>query len=248
MIAATVHARRAATGVRTLAARRAQGACLAVLFAALMPGAAAAAAEPGRARFKTEPASQEVRKLADWIVDSRDNRGLPFVVVDKTGAKVFVFDADGGLRGAARALLGSATGDDSAPGIGTRPLADIRPEERTTPAGRFVASLGRNLGGGEILWVDYAAAISLHPVLTSNPKENRAGRLATPTPLDNRISFGCINVPGKFYQNTVSPAFRQSDGIVYVLPETRKASELFGSYDVDDPVRVRIAGQPAAAK
>jgi hypothetical protein len=31
----------------------------------------------------------------------------------------------------------------------------------------------------------------------------------------------------------VNAAFRQSDGIVYILPETRKASELFGSYDVD---------------
>lgn len=235
--------------VRALAAGRAHGACLAVLIAALVPGSAACAAEPGRARFEHEPASQEVRKLADWIVDSNDNGGLPFVLVDKKGAKVFVFNADGRLRGAERALLGSATGDDSAPGIGTRPLADIRPEERTTPAGRFVASRGRNSGGVDILWVDYAAAISLHPVITSNRKENRAGRLDTATPLDNRISYGCINVPLSFYQNMVTPAFSQSDGIVYVLPETRKASEVFGSYDVDDPARiVGRAGQPMAGQ
>ena len=247
MTAATGPAPRVAMRVRALASRMAQGACLALLTASLVPDAAAADARPGRARFKHEPASQEVRKLADWIVDSRDNRGLPFVLVDKTGAKVFVFNADGGLRGAARALLGSATGDDSVPGIGTRPLAEIRAQERTTPAGRFVASLGRNMGGGEIVWVDYAAAISLHPVVTGNPKENRARRLATPTPLDNRISYGCINVPRQFFRNTVGPAFRQSDGIVYVLPETRKASELFRSYDVDDRARVRFAGEPAAA-
>ncbi len=39
--------------------------------------------------------------MADWVVDSGDNRGMPFAIVDKTDAKVFVFDADGRLRGAA---------------------------------------------------------------------------------------------------------------------------------------------------
>jgi hypothetical protein len=244
MTADTSQARRTAISARVLASMR-WGACHAVLLAALVPGSAAAA-QPGRANFKVESTSPEVRKLADWIVDSRDNGGLPFVLVDKTGAKVFVFNADGRLRGAAHALLGSAAGDDSAPGIGTRQLADIRPEERTTPAGRFVASLGRNLHGGEILWVDYDAAISLHAVVTNNPKENRARRLDSPTPLDNRISYGCINVPLKFYQNVISPAFRQSNGIVYVLPETRKASAVFRSYDVDDPARRASAPRPVA--
>src|SRR5674476_1663356 len=61
----------------------------------------------------------------------------------------------------ARALLGSALGDDSVPGIGDRKLSSIRPEERTTPAGRFVAALGLNLGGAEILWVDYDGAVSM---------------------------------------------------------------------------------------
>ncbi len=186
-----------------------------------------ALAAGGRADFKLEPASPEASRLADWIVDSGDNGRLPFVIVDKQGAKVFVFSADGGLRGASSALLGQSSGDDSAPGIGTRKLADIRPEERTTPAGRFVASLGHNLHGGEILWVDYDAAISLHPVITSNPREHRLQRLASSTPLDNRISYGCINVPAKFYHDVVSAAFRQSDGIVYILPETRPASAVF---------------------
>ena len=189
-----------------------------------------ALADGGRADFKLEPASAEASSLADWIVGSGDNQRLPFVIVDKRGAKVFVFDTDGSLRGASAALLGQSSGDDSAPGIGTRKLADIKPEERTTPAGRFVASLGHNLHGGEILWVDYDAAISLHPVVTSNPREQRLQRLASATISDNRISYGCINVPLKFYQSVVSPAFRQSDGIVYILPETRPASAVFAGY------------------
>ena len=175
--------------------------------------------------------------MADWVVDAGDNhaadpRSLPFVIVDKKDAKVFVFDAQGQLRGAAPALLGLARGDDAVPGIGSRELSDIRAEEKTTPAGRFVAVLGGNMRGEDVLWVDYAGAVSMHRVLTTNPKERRLQRLATPTPLDNRISYGCINIPAAFYENVVRPAFTGTHGIVYVLPETKSAREVFASYDL----------------
>lgn len=185
---------------------------------------------PKRANFEGERASQEARYVADWVVDSGDNRGMPFAIVDKTDAKVFVFYTDGRLRGAAPVLLGLARGDDAVPGIGDRKLSSIRREERTTPAGRFVAVLDRNLRGEDILWVDYDAAISMHRVHTNKPEERRSQRLATPTPLDNRISYGCINVPAKFYDNVVRPAFTGTNGIAYVLPETRSAREVFASY------------------
>ena len=203
---------------------------------------------PGRANFERERASREARQLGDWIVDSRDNRGLPFAIVDKTDAKVFVFDAHGRLRGAAAALLGLARGDDAVPGIGDRPLSSMRPEERTTPAGRFVSALDRSIHGKVILWVDYDDAISMHPVITSNPAERRAQRLATPTPLDNRISYGCINVPPKFFDSVVRPAFTGTDGIVYVLPETKPARVVFASYDVDERARMQNAGLPVPAQ
>jgi hypothetical protein len=199
---------------------------------------------PRHANFERERASPEARHVADWVVDSGDNRSLPFAIVDKTGAKVFVFDAQGRLRGAAPALLGLARGDDAAPGVGDRALSRIRPADRTTPAGRFVADLGRNHHGKQILWVDYATAISMHPVITTKPAERRLQRLATATPLDNRISYGCINVPAKFFESVVRPAFTGTNGIVYVLPETRSARKVFASYDVDE--HAQRAAAPAA--
>ena len=199
-----------------------------------------------RANFEQEQASPEARDIANWVVDSADNHGMPFAIVDKAQAKVFVFTANGRLRGAASALLGLSRGDDSVPGIGQRKLSSIRPEERTTPAGRFVASLDRNLKGEEILWVDYETAISMHRVITSNTKERRAQRLASPSLLDKRISYGCINVPVKFYENVLSPAFTGTDGIVYVLPETRSAREVFGSYEVKVHAGLKTASQDAA--
>ena len=203
---------------------------------------------PRRANFEGEHASRDAKEVADWVVDSSDNHSMPFVIVDKTYAKVFVFDADGRLRGAAPALLGLARGDEPVPGIGEREMSAIRPQERTTPAGRLVAALGRNFSGKDILWVDYDAAISLHRVITTKPKERRLQRLATPTPADNRIFYGCINVPAKFYDNVVSPAFTGTHGIVYVLPETRSSREVFTSYDVEEHARARSARQPVPAQ
>ncbi len=196
-----------------------------------------------RAYFGSEQASRDARHIADWIVHSADNLGLPFVIVDKTGAKVFVFDAGGRIQGAAPALLGLARGDHTVPGIGDREYSDMPPETRTTPAGRFVAALGMNTRGEDVVWVDYDAAVDIHRVVTNKPKERRLERLATPTPLDNRISYGCINVPARFYENVVRPAFTGTDGIVYVLPETRTAREFFGSYDVEERLRHQYAVQ-----
>jgi hypothetical protein len=212
--------------------------------AAIVETPVVAAHAPKRANFERELASPAARHVADWVVDSGDNRSLPFAIVDKTGARVFVFDAHGQLRGAAPALLGLARGDDAVPGVGERALSRIRPADRTTPAGRFVADMGRNLKGKEILWVDYATAISMHPVITTKPAERRLQRLTTATPMDNRISYGCINVPAKFFDTVVRPAFTGTNGIVYVLPETRSAGAVFAFYDVDEE-HARIAAATA---
>src|SRR5688500_12047446 len=110
---------------------------LAACFVSSFAVAANDAPSPKRANFDREHASAAARQVANWVVDSGDSARMPFVIVDKVEAKVFVFDADGRLRGAAPALLGLAVGDESVPGIGERALSTIRPEERTTPAGRF---------------------------------------------------------------------------------------------------------------
>lgn len=203
--------------------------------------APAVASEPKRADFLNESFSKDARHVADWVVDSGDNKNLPFAIVDKVAAKVFVFDKAGRLRGAAPALLGLAKGDHSVPGIGEREMSSIRVQDRTTPAGRFVVSMGVNYGGKDILWVDYAAAVSMHRVINTKPLERRPHRLTTPTPLDNRISYGCINVPVKFFDTVVSPSFSGTWGVVYVLPEVSSVREVFSSYDVAEPSRNRFA-------
>jgi hypothetical protein len=198
---------------------------------------AASAARPVKlANFDGAEAPGDVRKLADWIVTSGDNRGMSFVIVEKPEAEVFVFDSSGKILGKAPCLIGAQVGDDSVPGVGTMTLAQISPDMRTTPAGRFVASLGHDLTKNDVLWVDYADAISLHRVVNNVRSERRPERLASPTPLDNRISWGCINVPAKFFDQIVEPAFTGTSGVVYILPEVKSMHEVFPAYyDVDQP-------------
>lgn len=204
------------------------------LFAlgALVPGISLATPPPRLAEFGAETASPEVRHIAQWALDSGDNGSLPYIIIDKVNARVFVFDASGRLQGAQPALLGMGTGDVTPEGVGGLRLAAIRPQDRTTPAGRFVAALDRDLKGQEILWIDYDDSLALHRVVKGQPSEQRAQRLESETPADNRISYGCINVPVPFYDDVVSPVFRGTGGIVYILPETVPASDFFDTYEV----------------
>ena len=180
-----------------------------------------------RANLGAQHASDNARDVADWVVREGDHQGLPFVIVDKIHARVFVFNHEGVLLGANPALLGLARGDEGVAGIGDRPLSRILPQERTTPAGRFVAALASNVSGQVILWVDYEQGISLHPLRSVDPKERRLERLASPSEEDNRISYGCINVSAEFWREVVWPAFKNTVGMVYVLPETRPLRSVF---------------------
>lgn len=191
-----------------------------------------AAVRPRFADFGGEDASPDARHVADWVADSRDNGNSDFVIVDKKFAKVYVFGSDARLRGATPVLLGAAPGDDSVPGIGARAIEDIRNEERTTPAGRFLAQRGRNTTNEDVVWIDYGAAVSMHRVRATDPRERRMERLASATVEDNRISWGCINVPAAFFEGFVQPVFADRKALVYVLPEVKTVREVFGSYDV----------------
>lgn len=184
------------------------------------------------ASFGNEQPTPAVREVANWSVHSGDHAKMAIVIVDKKDARVWVFDPQGVLVSSTPALLGSAIGDQSVPGIGEKPLSQVRPEEKTTPAGRFIAEPGVNLHGEDIVWVSYDLAVSMHRVRPTVKSERRLERLASPTAADNRISFGCINLPPSFFDKVLSPTVHRHGAVIYVLPETRTPGELFGSYDV----------------
>ena len=182
----------------------------------------------------------DARTAHDWIRANGDAVGRPFAIVDKKRAHVFVFRADGRLAGDTAALLGLAPGDQGTPGAAQR-IASLTPAERTTPAGRFDTEPGHNLAGEAIVWVDYDAAISMHRVRTTNKADRRLERLASPTIADNRISYGCINVPAAFYDAYVKPALGQRRGVVYVVPES---SPVAAHFDFLNPAKDARAPSP----
>lgn len=172
-------------------------------------------------------ASEATRQMAKWVAATGDNLELPFLIVDKIHAQVFAFSAEGKLRGSAPALIGLARGDTSPAGIGQRRLADIAPADRITPAGRFVSALGNDLGPQDVVWVDHASGISLHRVVRGNVGDRRLQRLASATTSDNRITYGCINVPAEFFDSVVRPLLKETNGMVYILPEARPLRDVF---------------------
>jgi hypothetical protein len=172
--------------------------------------------------------SAATTRVADWIAASGDNDSLPYIIIDKTAASLFLFDAKGKSLGKVPVLIGVAVGDDASPGIGGKNLAEIGPAEKTTPAGRFLAKFGLAAGKQKVLWVDYATSVALHPIPAgASKKERRRQRMLSPTADDNRITFGCINVPMAFYSKSVRPLFQKKGGYVYVLPDTKPLEEVF---------------------
>jgi uncharacterized protein YceK len=190
-------------------------------------GQSTSAAAVRMADFHGATASKDAVGVANWIASSNDNADMAFVIVDKKMAKVYVFDAQAQLRGASPALMGSAVGDDTAPGVGKLAIADVKPEQRTTPAGRFVAERGRNARGEDVIWIDYDNAVSMHRVVTQVASERRLERLASASTADKRISYGCINLPVAFYETHIRPTFANQSALVYVLPEVKTVQQVF---------------------
>jgi hypothetical protein len=208
---------------------------------AIAPPLASALADVGAAQ-----PTADALLVANWVTATHDNGALPFLLVDKKASRVYVFASDGRLQDSAPALLGAARGDEIVPGSAQKTPAEMKAHEKTTPAGRYVAEAGVNADDEDVVWVDYDAAISMHRVRPSAPREHRLERLASATAADNRISFGCINLPVKFYEDVLRPAVADRGAIVYVLPEVKTVQQVFGAYDVTDPLQVAAARHPAA--
>jgi hypothetical protein len=82
-------------------------------------------------------------QIAEWVAATRDNGGLPFFVVDRTYAQLYVFDAAGSLQAVAPVTTDADRGDRSAGFGGARPAGDtgrFHENEKSAPAARFIAA------------------------------------------------------------------------------------------------------------
>jgi len=201
---------------------------LAAFCAATVLACSASAAVWLDEAFERHRPSADARYVAQLATAGADAAGRPFLIVDKKAARLFVFAAGGKLLAATPVLLGAHPGDHSVPGVGDRAQTGVlAPEDRTTPAGRFVSQPGRNLEGEHVIWIDYGAALAIHRLRPGRAHQVRAARLEGSAAQDRRVSLGCIVVPVAFYLQVIEPLLGQRQGVVYVLPETQSARELF---------------------
>jgi hypothetical protein len=168
--------------------------------------------------------SDDVKYVAGEAVRTGDNKSKPFVILDKKNARIYVYDYKGSLLGDAPVLLGLAVGDELPSEIARLPLSQINPTNRITAAGRYLAETGIDKHGKEVLWVDFQNNLAIHPVIDV-PNQHRPERLQSETIEDNRISWGCINVPKLFYKNIIGKNFATNKGIVYILPEVKSLKD-----------------------
>jgi hypothetical protein len=105
------------------------------------PAAIDGAPARARADFGTRHASADVRRLADWVVASRDHAERPFALVDKVQATLYVFAPTGRLIGASPILLGWRAATTRCPASATSRSPPCAPRSgRRRPAASSASS------------------------------------------------------------------------------------------------------------
>lgn len=196
----------------------ARAALLAFAFLFCMDDAHSSDSAEDNIDFSASSASEAVKQAVDWIQDRRDNRYLPFAIIDKNNSGIFVFDTKSKFLASGPVLLGIARYDRIDPKTLNSSLSKIAADQRVTPSGRYWAILGKDHNGKEMLWIDPEYAIALHPVVDV-PGQKRKTRLKTETSKDNRITWGCINVSPVLFETIITPVFKEKGGMIYILPE-----------------------------
>jgi hypothetical protein len=196
---------------------------------AAQAGARAPAAAAAAGAMSAGAMSADAFEMARWVAESRDHGGLPFAVVDKKGARAYVFTAQGRLAGASAVLLGAGVGDRAKRGLGKLPVASIPRADRKTPAGRFESFPGENLDGEDVVWFDYDEGLAIHRLRPNALQGARRERLASRDAAAHRVSAGCVVVPVAFYESVVRPLLGRGRSTLYVLPEERPVQDFIAA-------------------
>jgi hypothetical protein len=207
---------------RSGALRALVGAIVVACFPAITSAAGVAAAGSG-----SVAASNDVQRLLAWIVRSKDNAGLPFVVVDKKAASIAVYSGLGQRIATSPVLLGADAGDRLLAGVDAGNPTRIPSLSRMTPAGRFASMPGKNLDMERVVWFDYGAGLAIHRLRGGRLEADRQRRVASPDAAGRHTSAGCVVVPAKFFVAMVQPALGLGKGVVYILPELESLSRFF---------------------
>ena len=170
------------------------------------------------AQLALEGSSPQVHRIASWIIATNDHGDLPFVVIDKSHAKLFAFNGSGRLLGSTLVTMDRGHGMPSA--------------SASAPAGRFVADNWHSGGAGRIGWANSAAVFYVHgtaSAASAQPMQSEASP-------HHAIAGASLQVPEDFYRRYLEPLGHQGS-VAYVLPGALPSQPDSNSYVEADPPR-----------
>jgi hypothetical protein len=145
------------------------------------------------------------------------NINKPIVIADKRAGIITIVDPNTGKKEIGYALFGKHkydTLDLSLLDDPTKAMPSITPAGIFKMKKMFSWHLNQNIIAF-IIGTDKILAI--HPVWTGNKNQQRVQRLQSPTPNDNRITNGCINVDPVFFETVLNKI--PNDTLLIILSE-----------------------------
>lgn len=177
---------------------------------------------PANAKAKMSTLAQSVYES---MAPTAKASGKGFIVADKPNGMMHVFKADGSMLVQDSALYGKDIGDVESK------VSSLKGGAKITPAGKFTlaASPDAEYAGGMTLDLvetqEDGGIIAVHAAYLGDAKENRLGRLASPSAQDNRISYGCVNTSHDTFLKSILPNIDMlNGGMIFVLPDDQTAT------------------------
>ncbi|MCK7506105.1 MAG: hypothetical protein MZV70_19845 [Desulfobacterales bacterium] len=108
-------------------------------------------------------------------------------------------------------MLGMAIGDDAVPVLATGKCRPSVPRSAPRPQAALFPTWVSITTKRDILWVDYDGADVHASGGDEQATKQPPGAFSHTNASDNRISYGCINVPVKFFNNVLKPILYRKD-------------------------------------
>lgn len=145
-----------------------------------------------------------------------DDDKAPVIIADKKQATITVFYPETGAKITQPALFGKVKSNLLDMNVYDYP----NKTNYVTPSGSFPLkkTYSWRLNDDMMIYINGKNAVgAIHPLWMGNPDQKRIERLRSPTPDDNRITGGCINVDADFFYHTLNTL---PDGtLLIILPE-----------------------------
>lgn len=161
------------------------------------------------------------------------NINSAYLLLDKPTCTTYVIGLDKKEVGHCTTLLGTTMGEE--PNVITDLDGNRYTQTTTTPAGKYkvghegICKEDLITYDGRILNIYGSGSVCIHIVYPGEYPE-RMKRLKSPTLIDNRISYGCINVTKEFWDKCIAP-YIDEGSIIMITPDFYKTT----TYTTIDP-------------